>query len=71
VAIPVGSRPAAVAASSMTGLDVRYRSLIQSEARPGIQPSASRPVTARDRGPTDPVQTGGADAGAGSMPVTW
>lgn len=43
----------------MIGRDHRYRPESQSAAWPGIQPSASRPVTASDFGPFDPVQTRG------------
>jgi hypothetical protein len=71
VAISAGSRPAAAAASSMRGRDSRYSGLSQSEAMGGIQPSASRPVTASDFGPTEPVRTRGAGASAGSRPDTW
>jgi hypothetical protein len=71
VRISRGSRPMAAAASSMTGREARYRPLSQSAAWPGIQPSATRPVAARDFGPTDPVHTAGAATGAGSIWFTW
>jgi hypothetical protein len=67
VGISRGSRPAAAAASSMMGRDALTCLLSQSAARPGIPPSATRPVTASDFGPTDPVHTCGAGAVAGSV----
>ena len=66
----VGSRPAALAASSINGLCSRYWGLSQSAPPLGIHPSARRPVTASDRGPRDPVQIGGVATGAGSRPDT-
>ena len=65
-----GLRPTESAASSMIGRDERYRSLSQSAARPGIQPSAWRPVAASDFGPFEPVQINGAGtAAARSAPI--
>ncbi len=64
-AIADGSRPAADAASSISGRDSRYRVLSQSDPIEGTQPSAVRPFTASDLGPTEPVQMGGTATGAG------